>query len=165
MISLEQVIQDYLGERDIDDEAVTAKVLDRLKDMDFGGGEDWELAMKAEEAIERVLKGIDSPSDLTLNQYQDRTADTVIYPKEMALIYLSLGLSSESGEVADQLKKAIRDDGSDGVALREEREEAILDELGDVLWYVAQLANELNCDLSTIASRNLAKLQARHSKN
>ena len=165
MIRLEQVIEDYLGERNIDEEEVYAKVFEALKNKDFGGGEDGELILKAEEAIERVLKGIDYPSDLTLDQYQDRTADTAVYPKEMALIYLSLGLPSEAGEVADQLKKAIRDDGSDGVALREEREEAILDELGDVLWYVAQLANALNCDLSTVAHRNLAKLQARHGKN
>lgn len=93
------------------------------------------------------------------NEYQDRAATTAIYPgagsgSVMALAYLGLGLG-ETGEVQGKLKKVLRD--SDGTVTPEARE-AIAGELGDVLWYVAMLARELNLSLDDIATDNLEKL-------
>ena len=77
-------------------------------------------------------------------------------------IYPTLGLCGEAGEVADKVKKVIRDD--DGVFSESVRESLKL-ELGDVLWYVAQLASELGFDLDTIARANLEKLASRAARN
>lgn len=94
-----------------------------------------------------------------MNEYQDRAATTAIYPGAgsgslSALTYLGLGLG-EVGEVQGKLKKVIRD--NDGVVTPEARE-AIAGEIGDVLWYVAMLARELNLALEDIATDNLEKL-------
>lgn len=77
-------------------------------------------------------------------------------------IYPTLGLCGEAGEVADKVKKVIRDDN--GVFSDPVRESLKL-ELGDVLWYVAQLASELGFDLDTIARANLEKLASRAARN
>src|SRR6185436_12648534 len=74
------------------------------------------------------------------------------------LTYPALGLCGEAGECAEKVKKAIRDDGG---ALTEERRAALAAELGDVLWYMAQLATEAGLDLDAIAEDNLAKLLSR----
>lgn len=75
--------------------------------------------------------------------------------------YPALGLVGEAGEIANKLKKVIRDKSgvlSDGVR------ESVSDELGDVLWYVAQLATEMGTDLDTIAQRNIDKLASRKER-
>jgi NTP pyrophosphatase (non-canonical NTP hydrolase) len=74
------------------------------------------------------------------------------------LAYPALGLAGEAGEVAEQIKKSIRDDGGE---VTEERLAAIAKELGDVMWYVAQLATELGLELDEIAGLNLEKLRSR----
>lgn len=94
--------------------------------------------------------------------YQQGTTSTAIYPQAgtgsvLALAYVGLGLG-EAGEVQGKLKKIIRD--NDGVVTPSARD-AILDELGDVLWYVARTAAELDCDLADVAQRNLDKLTSR----
>jgi NTP pyrophosphatase (non-canonical NTP hydrolase) len=76
-------------------------------------------------------------------------------------IYPTLGLTGEAGEVADKVKKVIRDRG--GVFDADTRE-AIKLELGDVLWYVAQLASELGYDLNEVADANLQKLSSRAAR-
>ena len=73
-------------------------------------------------------------------------------------IYPTLGLAGEAGEVADVVKKIMRDDGMK--VLPEKREE-LRKELGDVLWYVAQVATEFDLDLEDIAQTNLTKLFSR----
>jgi NTP pyrophosphatase (non-canonical NTP hydrolase) len=93
-----------------------------------------------------------------LSEYQRRSRSTAHYPREAALAYPTLGLAGEAGEVADHIKKVIRDDDW-GVS--EERLDALTKELGDVLWYVAQLASELGLDLEEIARVNLEKLRSR----
>jgi NTP pyrophosphatase (non-canonical NTP hydrolase) len=98
---------------------------------------------------------------MTLNEYQAKAKATAIYPAEQALAYVSLGLAAEAGEVANKFKKIIRDDNGQ---LTPERGTAIAEELGDVLWYAAQIATELGVDLDSVAEKNLAKLLSRQER-
>ena len=99
---------------------------------------------------------------MDLNTYQQRARSTAQYPSRGENpIYPALGLCGEAGEVADKVKKVLRDHGGDFNA---ERREAIALELGDVLWYVAQLASELGYDLEQVADANLQKLSSRASR-
>jgi NTP pyrophosphatase (non-canonical NTP hydrolase) len=77
------------------------------------------------------------------------------------LAYPALGLAGEAGEVAEHAKKAIRDDAG---VVTEERRQAMAKELGDVLWYVSQLASELGLELDEIARANLEKLLSRQRR-
>ena len=92
----------------------------------------------------------------TFDGYQDLSESTAVYPKSVAIEYLSLGLVSEAGEVAGKVKKALRDGTFDA--------EAVADELGDCLWYIAQMATELDFYLSDIAKHNLEKLKDRKER-
>lgn len=100
----------------------------------------------------------------SFNAYQDRTAETAIYPKEdklMAVIYCALGLGSEASEVQGKIKKIIRDNGFD---LTSEVREKIADEIADVLWYISQLCTELDLKMETLALHNLDKLASRKER-
>lgn len=95
--------------------------------------------------------------------YQERCRATARYPDAGTNpIYPTLGLCGEAGEVADKVKKVLRDrQGSFSP-------EVIADlelELGDVLWYLAQLATELGLELEQIAQTNLDKLASRAARN
>ena len=95
--------------------------------------------------------------------YQQQSRATARYPDAGANpIYPTLGLCGEAGEVADKVKKVIRDRGG---SFSPEVIEALQLELGDVLWYVAQLATELGLDLDAIAQANLDKLASRAARN
>jgi NTP pyrophosphatase (non-canonical NTP hydrolase) len=96
-----------------------------------------------------------------LSEYQRLSRRTAEYPRGAWLAYPALGLAGEAGEVAEHAKKAIRDDGG---KVFSERREALAAELGDVLWYVAQLASELELDLDAIAAGNLEKLLSRQRR-
>src|ERR1039457_6959577 len=98
---------------------------------------------------------------MDLAEYQKLSRRTAEYPREAWLAYPALGLSGEAGEVAEQAKKTIRDDGGQ---VTDERRAAMAKELGDVLWYVAQLASELQLDLDEIAQANLDKLLSRQQR-
>jgi NTP pyrophosphatase (non-canonical NTP hydrolase) len=98
---------------------------------------------------------------MELSEYQRLSRQTAEYPREAWLAYPALGLAGEAGEVAEHAKKAIRDDGGE---VAEERREKISKELGDVLWYVAQLASELNLNLDEVAQANLDKLLSRQRR-
>jgi NTP pyrophosphatase (non-canonical NTP hydrolase) len=99
---------------------------------------------------------------MNLNDYQQSSLVTAIYPNRGAnFAYPALGLVGEAGEVADKLKKVIRD--NDGV-LTDPVREAVAKELGDVMWYVAVLAAELDYDLDSIAQSNLDKLASRQQR-
>jgi len=101
---------------------------------------------------------------MNLNEYQNGTAATAIYPRHdtlVALTYLGLGLASEAGEVAGVLKKVIRDRKGE---LAPEDVSALVFELGDVLWYVARLATELGVSLDDVAQLNLEKLSDRATR-
>ena len=98
-----------------------------------------------------------------LKTYQQRSRETARYPDAGANpIYPTLGLCGEAGEVADKVKKVIRD--RDGV-FSPEVIAALQLELGDVLWYVAQLATELGLELEAVAQANLDKLASRAARN
>ena len=96
---------------------------------------------------------------MDLNTYQDQAGLTALYPGRGANpIYPALGLCGEAGEVADKIKKVIRDHQGQ---FSDPCREAIALELGDVLWYVAQLAHELGYSLENVAQANLDKLASR----
>jgi NTP pyrophosphatase (non-canonical NTP hydrolase) len=96
-----------------------------------------------------------------LSDYQRASRRTAEYPREAWLSYPALGLAGEAGEVAEHAKKAIRDDGA---TITDERRAAMAKELGDVLWYTAQLASELGLELDAIAQENLDKLLSRQRR-
>jgi NTP pyrophosphatase (non-canonical NTP hydrolase) len=99
---------------------------------------------------------------MDLNQYQTSALQTAIYPNRGANFpYPALGLVGEAGEVADKLKKVIRD--NDGV-LTDSVRDAVAKELGDVMWYLAVLAYEMDYDLNSIAQINLDKLASRQER-
>lgn len=89
-------------------------------------------------------------------RYQEKSRETAIYKDK--IIYPALGLASECGEVCEKIKKVMRD--KDGEFTRDDRLDIRL-ELGDVLWYVAQIASDLDIDMESIAIRNLEKLRVR----
>jgi len=100
---------------------------------------------------------------MDFNEYQKKSRKTAIYPNVgKNYIYPTLGLSGEAGEVAEKIKKVIRDKKGkiDG-----ETREAIKKELGDVLWYISQMASELNLSLDDIAESNIDKLFSRMKRN
>lgn len=94
---------------------------------------------------------------MNLNEYQTVALDTAIFKPEHAIIYPALGLCNEAGEVAGKIKKLLRDE----TILTRETTEAIRDEIGDTLWYVAVLANSLGYTLEEVAEANLSKLKSR----
>ena len=90
---------------------------------------------------------------MEMTEYQNKAASTAIYKPEHAVIYPALGLAAEAGEVANKVKKILRDGTFN--------KEAIADEVGDVLWYIAALCRDLNVDMSELAYKNLQKLEDR----
>jgi NTP pyrophosphatase (non-canonical NTP hydrolase) len=91
------------------------------------------------------------------NIYQKEAVKTAIYPDALRVLYPTLGLSGEVGELCNKVKKVYRD----GAELdRKDLEK----ELGDVLWYMAALAEDLGIDLGTVAEINLEKLKDRQER-
>lgn len=99
---------------------------------------------------------------MELSDYQKKAQMTALYPDAGSnLYYPALGLGGEVGEVLNKVKKVMRDhDGK----ITDEFREVLKSELGDVLWYVAALARELNLDLDDIAQANLEKLSSRKER-
>ena len=109
----------------------------------------------SEEKARALVDSLDN--GLTLNRYQIDAAETAIYPgvgdgTETAFSYLFLKLNGEAGEAAEKYGKILRDKAGRGT---EEDRQELLKEIGDVLNTLAQIANELNTDLETVAERNL----------
>jgi len=83
----------------------------------------------------------------------------------MQIPYLALGIAGEAGEVADKIKKLIRDNGNGEMpAIPEDKRQAIKLELGDVLWYVSCLSKALGFELEEIADANIEKLASRQNR-
>ena len=99
---------------------------------------------------------------MNFTEYQQEARKTAIYPEEFKIIYTALVLVGESGEVAEKIKKVIRDKAGN---FSEEDKTEITKELSDVLWYVANLAADLDIDLGLIAAVNLEKLRSRQERD
>jgi NTP pyrophosphatase (non-canonical NTP hydrolase) len=96
------------------------------------------------------------------DDYQKKAWDTAIYPERgNNLTYPVLGLNGEAGEVAEKVKKVIRD--SEGV-VGEATRKILAKELGDVLWYVAAICSELGLSMAEVADQNLDKLNDRKER-
>lgn len=95
---------------------------------------------------------------MTLNEYQKKALETAIYAEEYRIVYPALGMCGEAGEVADKVKKVIRDNNQEFSA---EKKKEIAKEIGDVLWYCATLAHDLGYNLDEIATINYEKLKSR----
>lgn len=98
---------------------------------------------------------------MEVNDYQRMALETAIYPKEQQVIYPTLGLTGEAGEVADKVKKVLRD--NDG-AFTNDRKREIAMELGDVAWYLAVTAHDLGYTLEEICQMNYDKLKSRQQR-
>jgi NTP pyrophosphatase (non-canonical NTP hydrolase) len=101
---------------------------------------------------------------MELNKYQEQAGTTAEYPgkgESLGLYYAALGLG-EAGEVQNEVKKVLRNDNG---VLTEKRKNAIIDEAGDVLWYLAALATEVGVTLQDIAELNLKKLAKRKEED
>ena len=98
---------------------------------------------------------------VTMDDYQENAIDTRMYPQDMAIPYCTLGLTGEAGEVAEKVKKIIRDKG--GVVSEEDKAE-LVKELGDVLWYITDMADQLGSSLREVAQTNYEKLASRKAR-
>ena len=115
------------------------------------------LEKQAKEFMER--RGM---STITATEYQQKASETAIFPKQKALEYITLGLTGEAGEIANKVKKLIRD-GADKETLEQKKIE-IGYELGDVLWYCAMLAREVDINLGHMMEKNIEKLHSRKER-
>jgi NTP pyrophosphatase (non-canonical NTP hydrolase) len=98
----------------------------------------------------------------TFSEYQKQSRKTAMYPNAgKNFIYPTLGLSGEAGEVSEKIKKVLRDKGG---IIDETTKQEIAKELGDVMWYLAQIASELGLSLEDIANGNLKKLFSRKDR-
>ena len=96
---------------------------------------------------------------MNINTYQQQASETAIYQSK--IIYPTLGLAGEAGEIANKVKKILRDNSGE---LQENVRQDLISELGDVLWYIAALATDLNIELSEVANKNIEKLNSRKNR-
>ena len=111
--------------------------------------------------VDLLVVDFEESKSLNFNDYQKIAKTTAIYPDEYKIIYPALGLVGEAGEVANKVKKIIRD-GEDKMS--PDWKQQLAYEIGDVLWYCAALASDLGIKLGDIASHNRDKLEARLTK-
>ena len=113
------------------------------------------IQQEAQEWLERKYK------DMKISEYEAAAQETAIYPSTHRILYPALGMAGEAGEVANKVKKIIRD----GIDKQPETwRQDLADEIGDVLWYCAALAKDLNIPLTLIAAQNRDKLAARKER-
>ena len=100
---------------------------------------------------------------MEFNEYQKLAREPAIYAGAGSnFVYPALGLCGETGEVAEKIKKIVRDNDN----LVDDKRRADLEkELGDVLWYITNLAVELGLDMDGIARKNIAKLKSRKERD
>ena len=99
---------------------------------------------------------------MDFNEYQEKASSTALYPGEKTILgvsYCALGLAGEAGEYANKVKKVIRGDAS-----LSEATELLVEELGDVLWYLSESAKNLGYSLEDIAALNIGKLAGRRER-
>jgi len=99
---------------------------------------------------------------MDFTEYQKKASSTAQYPdKGNNVYYPVLGLCGESGEVAEKIKKVMRDHGGE---FSDNKKMELGKELGDVLWYIAALATELGLDMGDIGEKNIEKLFSRKDR-
>ena len=100
---------------------------------------------------------------MQFDDYQKQSAKTLLSGQDdvIVLARMALGLAGESGEVAEKIKKVLRDDNGN---ISAEVRKQLCHELGDVLWYLARLADIAKIDMSHIAEKNLEKLESRQKR-
>lgn len=99
---------------------------------------------------------------MEIKEYQTRAIATAIYGTGNAIVYPTLGLTGEAGEVAEKIKKTLRD--KNGV-FDDETKKEILKEIGDVLWYANALCRDLGFTLEQAMELNIEKLESRRNRN
>jgi len=99
---------------------------------------------------------------MNANEYQSWTETTAIYPKEFELSYLALGLVGEAGEIANHIKKVLRDYNG---KVTDEMKKTLINELGDVEWYIARLCEFLGTTIEDVMQINFEKLESRKKRN
>ena len=114
---------------------------------------------KLENEVKQWMK--ERYKDMDVNVYQDKAVATAIYPETHKITYPALGMAGEAGEVANKVKKIIRDGKK---SLPDDWQEQLASEIGDVLWYCAALARDLDMSLATIMAANLDKLKTRQEQ-
>lgn len=117
--------------------------------------------------------GREKGMNLTFNEYQKLAVGTAIYPEIVVspnsvaeggdgnYIYPALGLCGEAGEVAEKIKKIIRDKNGN---VDEQDRKAVAKELGDVMWYLSALCKEFGLNMGEVAQANLDKLASRKER-
>lgn len=93
----------------------------------------------------------------TLTEYQDFVNSMKVYPKHHAIVYPTLGMGGEAGEVTEKVKKWLRGD-------RELDKQELIKELGDVLWYITALADDLGYSIEDVFMTNVRKLSDRKDR-
>jgi NTP pyrophosphatase (non-canonical NTP hydrolase) len=101
---------------------------------------------------------------MTFEEYQKESRKTAKYPSILGkdFVYPTLGLAGEAGEVAEKVKKIFRDKNA---IVDESTKNEIAKELGDVLWYVSQIATELGISMEDVAEGNIKKIMSRMERN
>jgi NTP pyrophosphatase (non-canonical NTP hydrolase) len=104
-------------------------------------------------------KGSDAMTPIDFKKYQQEARKTRNIASEHNMTYSTLGLAGEAGELANKVKKILRGDAN-----RDELIEGIKGEMGDVLWYLSALSDDLGVELGDIAEQNLEKLRSRYER-
>lgn len=94
---------------------------------------------------------------MNINQYNEFVKAMKVYPEKHAIVYPALGLAGESGEIAEKVKKWLRGD-------RELDADLLVKEIGDVMWYVVSLADDLGFTLQEVINANVEKLSSRKER-
>ncbi len=98
---------------------------------------------------------------MEMNEYQQAALQTAVYPQEMKIVYPLIGITGETGEVAEKIKKVIRDNNA--VFSDDDRRE-IAKEIGDILWYISSLSSDIGYSLDEIAAMNIDKITSRNER-
>ena len=134
--------------------------LKRKKGKPFMPFEERKEILDAMECVTEVIKEWERTKLAWEATYMKFTQDTAQYPKEVEMEYLMLGLANEVGEVLGKYKKYLRGDK----VVQQDFEKALVDEMGDVMWYFVRICDMLDVTLYEVMTRNINKLSARMKK-
>lgn len=95
----------------------------------------------------------------TFNEYQAEARKTAGYDPKLKITYPTMGLVGEAGELANKVKKILRGDGNNAELL-----DGIKSEMGDILWYLSTLADDVGVPLEDVAAMNIEKLRDRQAR-